>query len=111
MLVDIEVRSPRNVTVSLAGPYGSNVSLRDCLMPWTVWSVRTEPLRLDTPAMTKRRDTVEMLEYLCNPMAEAMPDGERLTLFVNYGYEAMLELKELRARLKAITDASSDHSA
>lgn len=44
-------------------------------------------------------DVVEMLEYLSHPSAEAMPDSERLTLFVRHGFDAAQELKELRARL------------
>lgn len=44
-------------------------------------------------------DIATVLEALVHPSAEALPDGERLTLFVNAGYDAMIEIRELRAQL------------
>lgn len=71
-------------------------------MPWTVWSVNNAPIKRDTPDMINQQepyDIAKMLEALCHPSAEAMSDSARLTQFCNVGYEATLEIKELRARL------------
>ncbi len=44
-------------------------------------------------------DIVKRLRALCHPMAEAMPDGARLTAFVHVGTDAADEIERLRAAL------------
>jgi hypothetical protein len=48
-------------------------------------------------------DIVERLKVLCDPRAECLSDGTRITQFVKYGTDARHEITRLRADLAAVT--------